>query len=166
MKNKYKVDGDKVFIYFNNRNLATIIDIDDLPKVLAIDGTFYAKYDSKLDKYYCMIKNKRLHRIIMDAPKGLQVDHINHDTLDNRKNNLRLATTSENQQNRESCQSNSKSGIRGVCWDKQRRKWKCHIKLNGKKVYAKFFDNIEDAERDVIEARKRLLPFSQEGVHE
>jgi hypothetical protein len=54
-----------------------------------------------------------LHREIMDAPKGMDVDHINHDTLDNRKQNLRLATRSQNLANNR--RPIGATGFRGVC---------------------------------------------------
>lgn len=58
------------------------------------------------DKYYYIQLQKRgekqyLHRLIMGNPEGYDIDHINHNTLDNRKENLRLFTRSENSKNRE-----------------------------------------------------------------
>jgi len=50
----------------------------------------------------------------MGEPKGKQVDHWNHDTLDNRKGNLRIVTNRQNNENRNGAYKNSKSGIRGV----------------------------------------------------
>ena len=55
-----------------------------------------------------------MHRLIMAAPRGRQVDHINHDTLDNRRENLRIVTNRQNNENRNGAYKNSKSGIRGV----------------------------------------------------
>lgn len=55
-----------------------------------------------------------LHRLITHAPKGVYVDHINHDTLDNRRANLRLCTNRQNNENRAGAYKNSQSGIRGV----------------------------------------------------
>ncbi len=55
-----------------------------------------------------------MHRLIMDAPKGKYVDHRNHDTLDNRRANLRITTSSGNMMNRRGANVNSETGIRGV----------------------------------------------------
>jgi hypothetical protein len=57
--------------------------------------TEYATYRCYTDK-----KSKRLHRLIMNDPKGYEVDHINHIGLDNRKCNLRKCTSKENSKNR------------------------------------------------------------------
>jgi hypothetical protein len=50
----------------------------------------------------------------MGAPKGMSIDHINHNTLDNRKANLRIVTHQQNNTNRNGAYSTSKTGIRGV----------------------------------------------------
>jgi hypothetical protein len=55
-----------------------------------------------------------MHRLILDAPKGKIVDHWNHDTLDNRRQNLKLGGQSSNLLNRQGANLNSTSGIRGV----------------------------------------------------
>lgn len=85
-----------------------------------------------------------LHRVIMDAPKGMDVDHINGDGLDNRRCNLRLATHSENMRNK-SMQSNNTSGFKGVSWHKQNKKWTVTISTSGKDVYLGLFGNLEEA---------------------
>ena len=64
-----------------------------------------------------------LHRLIMNAPVGLQVDHINGNTLDNRRENLRLCTIQQNALNRRR-KTTSRSPYKGVTWDKSRRNWK------------------------------------------
>ncbi len=59
-------------------------------------------------------KTTYLHRFLLDAPMGMYVDHINHDTLDNRRSNLNLCTNQENNANRDGAYITSKTGIRGV----------------------------------------------------
>jgi len=73
----------------------------------------------------------RMHRLIMGAQPGEQVDHIQHLTLDNRKSELRLCTNSENLMNR-GAQENNTSGFKGVGWNKRDQKWTAQIVLNGK----------------------------------
>ena len=60
-------------------------------------------------------KLQYMHRIILDAPSNLEVDHINHDTLDNRRCNIRLCTRSQNMQNQRKSSGKS-SKYKGVSW--------------------------------------------------
>jgi hypothetical protein len=71
-----------------------------------------------------------LHRLLLEPPKGLEVDHINGNPLDNRRENLRLATRAQNNYNQVSGRKNT-SGFKGVCWDKKRGMWKAQIRANG-----------------------------------
>ncbi len=75
-----------------------------------------------------------LHRLIAGAGKGVVVDHINHDTLDCRKSNLRICTVAENMRNRRGPQYNSKSMIRGVYFDIERNTWNATIGVSGKTI--------------------------------
>lgn len=88
--------------------------------------------------------NIRLHRFILRAKDGEHVDHINGDTLDNRRCNIRVCTPAENMRNRP-IQSNSTSGYKGVSWHKHRSKWRAQIKINGRKKHLGYFDNPKDA---------------------
>lgn len=87
-----------------------------------------------------------------------QIDHINRDRLDNRIANLREATDAENRQNMGLSVTN-KSGVTGVTWDKQRKKWFAKITHNYKQIPLGRFDNIKDAENAYVEAKKRLHTF-------
>lgn len=95
---------------------------------------------------YAENKNgKKLHRLIMNAPKGMSIDHINGDKSDNRKSNLRICTNSENLRNRGS-QSNNTSGYKGVSWSKELKKWRTQICINKKHIHVGLFkDKIEAA---------------------
>jgi hypothetical protein len=72
-----------------------------------------------------------MHREITNAPKGLHVDHEDHDSLNNRRYNLRLATCSQNSCNR-GVPENNTSGFKGVNWSVRDKAWRAHIKINKK----------------------------------
>ena len=105
-------------------------------------------------------KVKRYKRIymsreILKAPVGLVVDHINHDTLDNRKVNLRLATHRENSIN-SSIRKHS-SRYKGVSWKKQYKKWASNIVVYKKQISLGYFDNEEEAAKIYNEAAKKYF---------
>ena len=89
-------------------------------------------------------KKVYLHRDIMDAQIGVQVDHINGDGLDNRRENLRLASNMENQRNRR-LNANNTSGFKGVYWQVDKGKWRARIEVDGNAIHLGYFDSKEDA---------------------
>lgn len=93
-------------------------------------GTFSARRTVNRRRKYT---RHDLHREIMGNPDGLKVDHKNHDTLDCRRSNLRICTTIQNGQNRRGANVNSKSGIRGVYYEKARG-WRASIRVNKKLI--------------------------------
>lgn len=80
------------------------------------------------------------------------IDHINGNKSDNRIENLRPATKTQNGYNRK-LGSDNKSGVKGVCW--QQGKWIAGIKVNGKRIHLGYFDDIAMAEKVVIDARHK-----------
>lgn len=90
--------------------------------------------------------NIRMHREITKAEKGMQVDHINGDTLDNRRGNLRVCTKTENGRNRNPVKGTT-SRFKGVCMPKGRVKWWASIHVNDKKLYLGSYENEEEAAR-------------------
>lgn len=92
-----------------------------------------------------------LHRVIMekDYLDGMEVDHINNNKLDNRKNNLRICTKTQNIWNRRRLKNNT-SGTTGVSFSKKMNKWMSYIRENNKRVHLGYYKNKEDA----IEIRK------------
>ncbi len=107
-------------------------------------------------------KNTFLHRLIMNPPDNMVVDHINHNQLDNREINLRVCTQKQNKENLRGCLKNSKSGIRGVSWHKASNKWVAEIRNNYKLIRLGYFVNIKDAENAVVNARKNIFTHSKE----
>ena len=97
-----------------------------------------------------------MHRAIMQPAKGMDVDHINGNRLDNRRSNLRVVTRSQNLTNRKGAMPKSKTGIRGVCFDKARGQWVAQAKLNGRSAFRKRFNSIGEATEAAKSARKRL----------
>lgn len=111
MKNDYKINGDVAEIYINsihgdNGVLTVLIDTEDFERVNQYKTSWVliykgGRFDSIVTKpqinkkRFCI----RLHRLIMNCPNNLVVDHINGDILDNRKCNLRIITQAENSTN-------------------------------------------------------------------
>lgn len=100
-----------------------------------------------------------LSREIMNAPKGTMVDHINHDTLDNRKSNLRICSNHQNQANRKVVGSNNTSGYKGVGLNMRctHKKWRSTIQVYGKKICLGYFESKEKAALAYNEAAKKHL---------
>jgi hypothetical protein len=94
--------------------------------------------------YVCTSRSLLLHRLIMKARKGQVVDHANRNKLDNRKSNLRLCTTSDNNKNRRVAKS-SKSGYKGVYWCSQNERWRASINVNSRRIHLGFYDCVKTA---------------------
>jgi hypothetical protein len=86
-----------------------------------------------------------LHRFIMGVTDSkVQIDHHDHNGLNNQRDNLRVATRTQNQGNRRRKQSGT-SQFKGVSWNKVSRKWLAQTRINGKKIYLGLFDSEFDA---------------------
>lgn len=85
-----------------------------------------------------------MHRTILEVPPGMEIDHKNRNRLDNRRENLRVCTRSQNEANRGIFPNNT-SGIKGVSWDKVNKKWRAAIVHNCKYIHIGRYGNIEDA---------------------
>ena len=89
-----------------------------------------------------------------EAPYA-HIDHIDGDPSNNKFANLRQATPGQNQHNSQ-IQRNNTSGVKGVSWDKKRKRWKAQIASGGVLRYLGLFRSIEDAAEVVREARCRM----------
>jgi hypothetical protein len=108
------------------------------------NGKIYAVRGAKISPGE--IKLVRLHREIMEAPEGLLVDHRNGDSLDNRRENLRMATHSQNAANRQK-RKNTSSRFNGVSFAKRKSKWQGKICYQGKQIHLGYFDSEVEAAR-------------------
>jgi hypothetical protein len=127
-----------------------IIDVEDLERVQPYK--WQASW-RKTSKSFCATRTLRfgdvghesLARYILQAPAHLQVDHVNHDTLDNRKANLRLCTKTENARNIRVGTYPKSSRYKGVNWSKIRSKWRARITVDGAQYELGFVENEMDA---------------------
>lgn len=97
---------------------------------------------------WCDGKDKAfyLHRVILDAPDGIEVDHANGNGLDNRRCNLRLATRTQNAANVGLLATNA-SGRKGVSWDRKNHKWRVTIRVAGRSLNLGRFADLDEAAR-------------------
>ncbi len=89
----------------------------------------------------------KMHHQISGKQKGSggEVDHLNGDGLDNRRENLRICSHSANMQNRHSLGKGKTSKYQGVCWDKHRKRWRAQIGKDEKRITIGRYKNSEDA---------------------
>lgn len=172
-RNSLKLDPDGTSAWLRLvppiADLWTRIDLADLP--LAMRHTWrpttrrfiYARA-MKRPRRNGQIVQTLLHRILLDAPPDLEVDHISGDTLDNRRSNLRLVTKSQNQQNRRGARPDSSTGVRGVRHLKGRYSyWVAYLQVDGRQ-HRRVFPHTDDglaAATDWVKAKRReLMPYS------
>jgi hypothetical protein len=96
-----------------------------------------------------------MHRQIMNPPAGLFVDHINHNGLDNRKDNLRIVTPAENSLNKRKEKGSVSSKYKGVSFRKKLKKWTAYISYQGRRITLGCFDDEIDAAKAYDEAAKK-----------
>lgn len=114
-----------------------IFDIKDFKKVL--EYKWYPSGTGSSNKTVINRKRDYIHRLIMNAPKGFEVDHINRDRMNNCRNNLRICTHQQNQCN-QPLQSNNTSGVTGVRFYAARNKYVARIKYFGKDIHLGYYE--------------------------
>jgi hypothetical protein len=169
-KNNYKICDNYAIIYLDRKNkssLETFVDIEDLERILSFPYKWHSAFyeDNKsyyaVSSYYLEIfdgkpkyKNYRLNRFVMNCPHNFQVDHENHDTLDNRRKNLRIVLDIQNYKNKKTKNKNNKSGIRNMCWING---WlRLQLQINGEnyKFPEKFDENHLEEAREFANAMR------------
>jgi len=168
-KNNPNWKGAKVIIKDNNcfvfltKGKRCIIDLKDLDIIKDFSWmTMYNHKDLKrgINIYAITRQNKKtilMHRLIMGAKKGQFIDHINRNSLDNRRCNLRFCTPSQNSVN--TIKKRNKRIYRGVV--KTNKKYRAMIRINKKQTYLGVFeDDVSAAKRYDKEARKVYKEFA------
>jgi hypothetical protein len=112
------------------RGLVALVDASDYEYVAQF--RWWAKWSPRTQSFYAsgrMRGHRRvftMHRLVLNAPLDRFVDHINHDTLDNRRGNLRLVTNQQNVKNARPWRKGT-SRYKGVSWDAGHKKWVAQI---------------------------------------
>ena len=161
MKNKYEIADNYVIIHIKGRKsnlFEMLVDLDDFKKLLELNYSIFAHYYKSNGNWYAGItiylgmdengksKNKSVlvHRFILGLEdQNIKIDHINHNTMDNRKVNLRAASESNNCRNRGNINSNNKTGYRNVCFSEG---WFIvQMQVDGKNKILKKFKDVDEA---------------------
>ena len=154
MKRPLRKDGELIFVPLT-RGYEAVVNIADFE---IVDGfnwfsivTPHSVYAARRDGY----KTIYLHRAISMAHKGIDVDHIDCDGLNNRRENIRVANRSQNNQNRRKS-TNNKSGYKGVSFCKRSSKWRASIKIDGKYKSLGYFNEANKAHEAYCAASKEM----------
>lgn len=145
-----------------------LIDKEDYQKVCKYKWSFNGRYATR-GIYLGKINGKRkyrtqtLHVELMETPKGMETDHINGDSLDNRRSNLRICTHKQNLANsKKRSFGKTFSNYKGAYWNKSLKKWYSNITLYGKTVrIGSFKTEIEAAKAYDKKAREYYGEFAR-----
>lgn len=168
--NKYMIVDNYAVVYLENKNnevYETLVDLDDLQRLINLNASWHLRWDEDSKLYYAKttkyIKDKddkrkqaktlQLHNYILKTSDYTIVDHINHNTLDNRKENLRIISQSNNLRNRKGSNSNNKSGYRNVSW--RYNCWVVQLMVDGKNTILGKFDDVHEAGNFAEEMREK-----------
>lgn len=141
--NTYNLSG-KYGIGYTSSGEEFYFDLEDYEKIKGF--TWYVSKNNYIEN----TEHMYMHALVMNTINGDYVDHIKHNTFDNRKSKLRIVTPTQNNMNRK-IQSNNTSKITGVSFHKASQRWFAHIKINKKqkRVYS-------DSKEEAIIKRKEL----------
>lgn len=174
MKNDYRFAGSDVVIDLKSSkygNQETIISAKDFDLVNSMPNTWFVHWSPHGRRFYVVANldasdgkrtTVKLHRWISKPSDDEVVDHINHNTLDNREENLRNLISRHNAQNREKYNKNSTTKVRGVSYRSDINKFRARIYSNRKLVYSENFNTLEEAGTAVKEVRERMFGFLKE----
>jgi hypothetical protein len=127
------------------QGLATFVDDDDYEKVKSfkwhLTENGRVRYARRQWRENGVCFKIYLHRLLLDAPKGMEVDHIDGDGLNNRRCNLRLCTHAQQAQAFQGKRLEKTSKYRGVSWVTRDKRWTVHLQHNQQQIYLGYFTN-------------------------
>jgi hypothetical protein len=153
--NTYDLSGE-YGIGYTTKGEKFFFDLEDYD--LIKDYCWYVNIDKYVEARD-LVTNKiiRMHRLVLNVKqRSIEPDHIFHINYDNRKSQLRLATSSQNKMNTK-IRSDNKSGIKGVCWCKEKNCWIAYIGINHKSIKLGYFKDIDDAAKVRKEAEEKYF---------
>lgn len=134
------------------KGLVALVDDEDYERVMRYKWCATRAHNTWYGMRRIRIDGKRttqmLHRFILNAPSGVEVDHKDFDGLNCTRRNIRIATHQQNNWNKRK-RPNTSSRFIGVVFDRERKHWRAHIYLNGKRVWLGRFRD----ERQAAQAR-------------
>ena len=146
MHNQFHIRADGIAEIELTQGKVTLINAEDIDKVAQFSGWYANRARNRI--WVAVSSNPeartKMSRVILDAPDDMEVDHRNHNTLDNRRDNLRLVSHSENLMNRRKWRGCS-SEYKGVSWEEKYQKWRARISLDGKLTHLGYFEDETEA---------------------
>ena len=165
MKNKFEVRGDVTVIFIEHKGemTTTTISTEDLPTLQAIPYRWYAMNVGTAERPKVYVGTKiggvtvYMHTILVKTPPKMVVDHMNHNPMDNTRDNLQVVTNAVNVQRRKGAQCNNEaSGFRNV-YKNDSGNWFVRLTKNGQRFHIGTYATKEEANQKAIAARIRLL---------
>lgn len=137
------------------QNKITLVDNEDFKELNEFSWYYH---QGRACRKPHKVKGKRkgfiwMHREIMKPSIDMTVDHLNGDALDNRKQNLRVCTKSQNQWNAK-IRKDSSTGVKGVTFHKIKKKFIARIQVKGERIIIGNFNTLEEARDSIIKARQ------------
>ncbi len=136
--------------------------VDDVDFEFLSRFNWIAARDHKKQAWYAQANTYRpdgkrttvsMHRLIMGNPPGKMVDHRDGNTLDNRRQNLRMSSALENSRNMR--RKSTTSQFKGVSWATKEGKWRAQIRIVGRSLHLGFFADQSEAARAYNDAAEK-----------
>ena len=147
--NNWVINNDDAIcnIFFKDQIVSFIIDKEDYDLV----SKYTWRITQKRQKFYVLSGSSKkgtniyLHNLFLPLKEGYEVDHIDGNSLNNKKSNLRYTTRQENIDNTIATRIDNQIGIRGVCYDKKSHMYQVDFSYHNKRYYMKPWKTVEEA---------------------